>query len=194
MDPDACFVSDDDSIRGCLKLMTFGAQGRQYFSMMGTALGWTVPAALGVKLGQPDRQVVAVVGDGSCLFGGLEPLWSYSRYRAPVTVIVANNRSYDGERRRAWGRHGRQFETGKDMACYNGDPNVDFVKGAAAFGVKGEQVTDPAALRPALERSRRAVADGEPYLIDVLIEREGLGAASQWHPEFSIANLRKKKV
>src|SRR6185295_1057575 len=130
-------------------------------------------AAFGVQLAQPETPVVAVVGDGEFMFRGPQPLWSYARYRAPITVIVENNHSYDNERNRLWQRGGRQYETGRDMICYNGDPDIDFTKLAAGLGVEGEVVPGPASLRPALERAKRANADGRPYLLDIHVERGG---------------------
>ena len=65
---------------------------------------------------------MSVVGDGSFLFSGPQPLWSLARYKAPVTVIVLNNRSYNNERNRIWNSGGRQFKAGRDMTCYLGSP------------------------------------------------------------------------
>ena len=194
LDKDACFVAELDSGRTMENLMAFGGADKQYFGTTGAALGWGLPAAFGVKLARPDLPVVAVVGDGAFLFSGPQPLWSYARYRAPVTVIVMNNRSYNNERNRIWNYGGKQFQTGRDMACYLGDPDVDFAKLASAFGVEGEIVAEASALRAALERAKRANVDGRPYLLDVHIQRAGLGAASTWHPDYSIAGLRQRKV
>ena len=194
LDKDACVVTDLDSGRKIEYLMSVGGNDKQYFCTTGAALGWGMPASFGVKLGHPDRQVVSVVGDGSFLFSGPQPLWSFARYRAPVTVIVANNRSYNNERNRIWNTGGRQFQTGRDMTCYLGDPDIDFVKTAAGYGVEGEIVAEPSTLRAALGRAKRATEDGRPYLLDVHIERGGLGADSQWHPPFSVAELRQRKV
>lgn len=55
------------------------------------ALGWAVPAACGAKLAKPDRPIVAILGDGAMLFGGMQPLWSIAPHKAPVTVIVVKN-------------------------------------------------------------------------------------------------------
>jgi thiamine pyrophosphate-dependent acetolactate synthase large subunit-like protein len=153
-----------------------------------------LPAAFGVKLAHPDLPVVSVVGDGAFLFAGPQPLWSYARYKAPVTIIVCNNRSYNNERNRIWNIGGRQFQTGRDMTCYLGDPDIDFAKAASAFGVEGEVVAEPSQLQAALERAKRATADGRPYLLDVHIQRNGIGATSTWHPSYSIADLRQRKV
>jgi benzoylformate decarboxylase len=178
----------------CHAYMNIGGANKRYIKNSAIVLGWGVSAAFGAQLARPDEPVVAIVGDGEFMFRGPQPLWSYARYRAPATVIVSNNHSYDNERNRLWQRGGRQFETGRDMICYNGDPDIDFAKMAASVGVEGETVVEPASLRPALERAKRANADGRPYLLDVTIERGGVGSESSWHPGYSIAAQRTRRA
>lgn len=196
LEKDTCIVENAGSgTEGVFSsYMNIGGNAKKYINQSAIVLGWGVSAAFGVKLAQPDTPVVAVVGDGEFMFRGPQPLWSYARYRAPVTVIVENNHSYDNERNRLWQRGGRQYETGRDMICYNGDPDIDFTKLAAGVGVEGEVVTDSASLRPALERAKRVNADGRPYLLDVHIERGGVGSQSTWHPGYSIAAQRTRQV
>jgi thiamine pyrophosphate-dependent acetolactate synthase large subunit-like protein len=117
-----------------------------------------------------------------------------ARYKAPITVIVLNNHSYNNERNRIWNGAGRQFEAALDMTCYNGSPDVDYAKAAGAFGVEGETVKEPDGLGGAFSRARAAMVEGRPYLLDIHIKREGLGAVSQWYPPYSIADTRTRKV
>jgi thiamine pyrophosphate-dependent acetolactate synthase large subunit-like protein len=194
LDRDTCYVADVDSGKTMDPLMAFGGDDKQYFGTGPNVLGWGMAAGFGVKLARPDAPVVSVVGDGSFLFSGPQPLWSMARYRAPVTVIVLNNHSYNNERNRIWNSAGRQFETARDMTCYNGDPDVDFAKAAGAFGVEGETVKEPTGLKDAFARARSAMVEGRPYLLDIHIKREGLGAVSEWHPPYSVADLRSRKV
>jgi thiamine pyrophosphate-dependent acetolactate synthase large subunit-like protein len=194
LEKDACFVTDNDSGKTMELVMSFGGADKQFFGTTGVALGWALPAAFGVKLAHPDLQVVSVLGDGSFLFSGPQPLWSFARYKAPILTIVCNNHSYNNERNRIWNTGGKQFQTGRDMTCYLGDPDVDHAKTSIAFGVEAESVIDPDTLRPALERAKSALADGRPYLLDVHIEREGVGSASEWYPDYSVAARRQRKV
>ena len=135
------------------------------------------------------------MGDGSMMFSGPQPLWSMARYKAPITTIIYNNLSYNNERNRIWTYGaGTQFKRGIDMTCYNGNPDVDFAKTAQAWGVDGEVVHESSQLKAALARALRANVAGEPYLLDIHVERDGIGAALSWHPEFSIADQRTRKV
>jgi thiamine pyrophosphate-dependent acetolactate synthase large subunit-like protein len=196
LDKDAIYVSDCDSGRTMDPLISWGGGGgRSYISTGPNILGWGIAAATGAKLAQPNRPVVSCVGDGSCMFGGPQPLWSQARYKSPVTNVVVNNKSYNNERNRIWSFiAGQQFKMGKDMTCYNGDPDVDFAKAALAFGVEAEVVSEPDKLKPAFARAKKANYDGRPYLLDIHVDRDGVGAESAWHPPFSIADQRTRKV
>ena len=103
--------------------------------------------------------------------------------------------SYNNERNRIWSFiNGAQAKTGRDMTCYNGSPDVDVAKTSQAFGVEAESVKGASGVKAALTRALRANADGRPYLLDIHVQRDGLGAASQWYPPLSIADLRTRKV
>jgi hypothetical protein len=193
LEPDACYVSDADSGRLMESMMSFGGNGKQYISTGPNVLGWGLAAAFGVKLARPNQQVVSVGGDGSFLFSGPQPLWSQARYSAPVINIVLNNKSYNNERNRIWHYGGRQFKTGRDLTCYNGNPDVDFAKTAQAFGVEAETVKEPGKLKDALARAKKVTADGRPYLLEIDTWRDGIGSASAWHPPFSIADARTRR-
>lgn len=56
-------------------------------------LGFALPAAAGIKLGRPDRPVVAVVGDGASLYN-IQALWTAQRYGAGVLYVVLSNGGY----------------------------------------------------------------------------------------------------
>jgi benzoylformate decarboxylase len=192
--PDTCYVCDVDSGKAMDPLLSFGGSDKKYFGTSPNILGWGMAAAFGVKLARPDQPVVSVVGDGSFCFSGPQPLWSQARYHAPVMNIVLNNKSYNNERNRIWHYGGRQFATGRDMTCYIGSPDVDYAKAAGAFGVEGEVVKEPGEVKAAILRAQRVIADGRPYLLDIHTQRDGIGAASTWHPAYSVADIRQRRV
>jgi thiamine pyrophosphate-dependent acetolactate synthase large subunit-like protein len=195
LEKDTIYVADVDSGKTLEPLMTFGGDDKFYVGTGPNVLGWGMAAGFGAKLAYPDRPVVAILGDGSFLFSGPTPLWSIARYQAPITVMVLNNRSYNNERNRIWTfGGGAQFKTGRDMTCWNGSPDVDFTKTAAAYGVEGETVKEPALVQAALQRAKAANVAGRPYFLEFDIQRDGVGAASEWHPPLSIAALRTRKV
>ena len=178
--------------------MTFGPDQKQLIGQTtGYALGWSCGAAMGAKIAQPDRQVVSLVGDGAMLFGQLESLWTASRYDIPITIVVFNNRSYDGERGRIhmFSKIAKKDKASwRDMSCYLGSPDVDYVSIAKGFEIDGMQISRPEEVAPAIQRAAAVNREGRPYLIDAVIARRGAGAESTWHPEISIAARRSKLV
>jgi acetolactate synthase-1/2/3 large subunit len=178
-----------------LAQITFAPDGRTRIGRTtGSALGWGVAAATGVKLGQPDRQVVALQGDGGFLFGQAESLWTMARHEVPVIVVVFNNRSYNGPRNKILREPGRQARTRRDMTCWLGDPDVDFAAVAKGFGVRAETIAAPDEIAPALRRAIASTRDGRPYLIDALVARTGVAAESTWYPKYSVAATRTRPV
>ncbi|MGH7032739.1 MAG: thiamine pyrophosphate-binding protein, partial [Stellaceae bacterium] len=116
LEKDTVYVNDIDSGKKMDAFMSFGGDGKTYVGNGPNILGWGMAAAFGAKLGQPDKPVVGILGDGAFLFGGPQPLWSQARYKAPITNIVLNNRSYNNERNRIWTFiAGEQFKSGRDM-------------------------------------------------------------------------------
>jgi thiamine pyrophosphate-dependent acetolactate synthase large subunit-like protein len=168
----------------------------------GFALGWGIAAAQGVKIAEPDRQVVCLVGDGALLFGEIEALWSAARYEIPIIIVVFNNRCYDNERNRLQQRS--PLYTNKetrdqwlDITGYLGDPVVDFAGLAKSFEIPAEMVSTPAELKDALKRARDVTREGRPYLIDAIIMQiDGRGQRTEqtWYPDVSIAAGRKRNV
>ncbi len=194
LDRDAILVQETAPVDDPMLWFDFGRDHKTLITphaQQPGSLGMGLGAALGTKLAEPDRQVVLLAGDGGMLFTQIETLWSAARYRVPVVIVVFNNRSYDMPRRRKLMDGGRQLRLGRELTSYLGDPDVSFAKAAEAFGVKGETISTPGEIGPALQRAIRANQDGEPYLIDAIIERRGLLADSTWHSPFTVAGLRR---
>ena len=169
LEPDAAVVVETGD-RSPQNWIDFGPGSRTLIGpTTGFALGWGVGAALGAKIALPETEVVALVGDGALLFGQLESLWTASRYDIPVVVIVFNNHSYDSERGRI--HFGSRVARGdknawKDMSCYLGNPDVNFVSIAQGFDIDGAVVSRPEEFQSALARARAVNREGRPFVID----------------------------
>jgi benzoylformate decarboxylase len=171
-----------------------GANKQRIGRTKGDALGWGVAAAFGVNLAMPDRQVVALQGDGGFLFNQSEALWSIARYEAPMLIVVMNNHSYNESRARNMLNGGKLYDAGRDFNGYLGDPSVDFTKIAEAYGLKGEKVTRAGDLAPALQRSLRSMRDGKAVVLDVDVAVDGAPISQPtWYQRHSIAEIRRKK-
>ena len=161
----------------------------------GDALGWGLAAAFGVNLALPDRQVVALQGDGGFLFNQSEALWSIARYEAPMLIVIMNNHSYNESRARNMLNGGTFYEAGKDFNGYLGDPNVEYTRIAEAYGLKGEKVTRAADLAPALQRCLRRMRDGKAVVLDVDVAIDGAPLSQPtWYQRHSIAEIRRKRL
>jgi benzoylformate decarboxylase len=138
-----------------------------FYGMRGGGLGWGLPATIGVKLAQPERPVIGIIGDGSTLYVN-QALWTAAHYRIPVVWLICNNAQYMILKRRlhAYGGAAAKAETyiGLDMV----DPEIDFLALARAMGVHGVRADTADAVSKAL---REAISRDGPTLIDVPIER-----------------------
>ena len=59
---------------------------KQYYTTSGI-LGWAVAAAIGTKIGNPDKEVWCLTGDG-CFNFGSQALWSAARYEVPIAIVI----------------------------------------------------------------------------------------------------------
>lgn len=192
LDKDAVIVSEN--FGGSYGFFNFGLSDSETMWMFNTgySLGWGVGAAIGAKLGRPDRLVVSSIGDGSVMYSA-SGFWTQARYGIPVLTVVWNNRNYQTVRRSFARYRGKMAETGHYAGVYLGDPDIDFVKLAQSQGVEGETVTSPEEIAPALKRGIQKTKDGKPYLIDVLVARVGPGSESIWHQKFNLEEAGSKK-
>jgi acetolactate synthase-1/2/3 large subunit len=133
--------------------------GSYFGSSTASGLGWGGGAALGAKLASPDRLVIAVLGDGSHLFGNPVAVHHASAmHKLPVLFVVMNNSMWGAVRRATLGMYSQG-----EAARSNKPPLIDldelpaFEQVCAAAGGYGERVEDPAGLPAALDRAVRAV-------------------------------------
>ncbi|MEQ8263852.1 biosynthetic-type acetolactate synthase large subunit [Pseudohaliea sp.] len=138
-------------------------------------MGYGLPAAIGAKVAEPERQVIDVDGDGS-LNMTIQELATCGRYGIGVKIVVINNQwlgmvrqwqdmIYDGHRAGSGMADPMAVKSADELDIYPDFPTI-----AAGYRVKAERVTDPQELPAAYERM---LADpSEPYLLDVIVEAE----------------------
>lgn len=129
-------------------------------------LGYGFPTALGAKVGNPDRPVVSINGDGGFMFN-VQELASMAQHRIGVVTIIFDDGAY-GNVRRIQRESFSGHTIGSDLR------NPDFVKLADAFGIRGVRAEGPTSLQVAV---REAIKSGEPSLIVVPVgEMPNLGS------------------
>jgi benzoylformate decarboxylase len=139
-----------------------------YFYAKGGSLGLGLPAAVGVKLAMPDRQVLCAVGDGSALYS-IQALWTAARYKLGVVFVVFNNASYMILKGGLAAMGGESIKRGVFTGMDLTDPEIDFVKLAESMGVAARRVLRASELRAALDW---ALSESRPVLLDVAILRD----------------------
>jgi acetolactate synthase-1/2/3 large subunit len=107
-------------------------------------LGFGFSTSLGVKIANPDKEVISINGDGGFLFGGSE-LATAVQYGIATVTLIFNNNAYGNVRRAQIEKYG-----GKVIASDLRNP--DFVKLADAFGAQGLRVNNALDLRRAIRQ------------------------------------------
>ena len=169
--PDAIVV--DESITASIELartVQFERTG-DYIGARGGGIGQALPGALGVKLAQPGRPVVALSGDGSAMYS-IQALWTAAHHDLAVVFVILNNREYRILKHNM-DTYRQRFGAKPDRAYLNMDlvsPDLGYVDLARGMGVEAMRVATPGELGPALQK---ALSAGRPFLLDVAIEGKG---------------------
>jgi thiamine pyrophosphate-dependent acetolactate synthase large subunit-like protein len=170
-------------------LMNFGHDGMTWTRSGGGSLGFGVGAAIGAKIAVGrERPVVCHLGDGALGYSAMG-FWTMARYRTAMLIVVSNNESYQIVRHN-WASQlpdSKMVRESKYPGLTLGSPMVDYVGLARSQGVDGEQVTKVKELETALRRGlERATKQNLPYLIDVSVAREGVGADATWDQDWQL--------
>jgi acetolactate synthase I/II/III large subunit len=139
------------------------------FTSGGSSLGWTGGAAIGMKLADPGKTLVALTGDGSYMFSQPSTVhWMARRYRTPFLQVIYNNRGWNAPKFSALAVHPDGFASRAEDLDLSFDPPPDYSGVAAAAGgafarvIKRPQDLEAAVaegLSAVLEEQRCAVLD-----------------------------------
>lgn len=137
---------------------------RQFISSGGLGtMGYGFPAAIGAKLGMPDKYVFDIAGDGSILMN-IQELTTAVQYRVGVKIAILNNRFLGMIRQ--W--QDLFFEGRYSQSCLDCQP--DFVKVAEAFGCVGLRAEKPSEVEAVIKESLKT--NDRPVIMDFRVERE----------------------
>jgi benzoylformate decarboxylase len=172
-----------------MALFPFGHGGMTWTRSGGGSLGFGVGAAIGAKIAAGrERPVILHLGDGALGYSA-SGFWSMARYNTAILTIVSNNESYQIVRHN-WAREmpdAKMIREGKYPGLWLSAPPVDYVALARSQGVDGEAVTTVKDLEPALRRGMDKITrENRPYLIEVAVAREGIGAESTWYQDWQL--------
>jgi acetolactate synthase-1/2/3 large subunit len=135
-------------------------------------LGFGLGAALGAKLAAPEREVIAVVGDGSYMFGNPLPFHYVGRAeKLPTLTIISNNQSWHAVRAAALDIYPSGYAAkANSMPLTELKPTPDYEKLITTCGGHGEKAEKPSEVLPALKRCFEAVRAGTPALLNVITQ------------------------
>jgi len=142
-------------------------------------LGWTIPAALGARVADPETPIVALSGDYDFQFM-IEELAVGAQHKLPYMHVVVNN-SYLGLIRQSQRGFKMDFEVSLAFENINGAGRgddtlsgygVDHVAVAEGLGCKALRVTQPNGIAPALREAQALMREyGVPVVVEIILER-----------------------
>ncbi len=136
-------------------------QSKSHISSGGLGtMGFALPAAIGAKMANPDREVICVSGDGGIQMN-IQELAVISQEKLPVKILLLNN-NYLGMVRQ-W-----QEMFHEERYSFVDLHNPDFIGIAKAYGIKGSTVSDPAELEAAVDEMLNSK---EAYFLEVIVEK-----------------------
>jgi acetolactate synthase-1/2/3 large subunit len=164
--PERAIVSDEAQTSGVkFPKHTANAPRHDLLALTGGAIGQGLPVAVGAAIACPDRQVFALVGDGSAMYT-IQALWTMAREQLNIITIVFNNRSYailNVELERVGAETvGPIAKSQLDLST----PAIDFVALGNGMGVHSVRAANCEQLNGALDF---ALAHAGPHLIEVVV-------------------------
>jgi len=124
-------------------------------------MGFALPAAMGAKIGRPERPVIAVIGDGGFQMT-IQELGTIFQYEIPVKIVILNNNFLGMVRQ--W-----QQMFFEKRYSFTEMKNPDFTAIASGYSIKGQKVTDRKDLAAAVHEM---LSHQTAYLLDVVVEKE----------------------
>ncbi|MFZ1681253.1 MAG: 3D-(3,5/4)-trihydroxycyclohexane-1,2-dione acylhydrolase (decyclizing) [Rhizobiaceae bacterium] len=133
-----------------------------------SCMGYEIAGAIGIKMAEPDRDVIVMIGDGSYMMANSE-LATAAMMGIKITLVITDNRGFGCINRLQMGTGGEQFNNLLDTAHHVVPSNIDFAAHAGSMGAETRHAGSIAELEAALKEARKAVGpfaiviDTDPY-------------------------------
>ena len=166
----AIVVDDSISNRGTMRHYFQARRRGDLRGVRGQSIGGGMGATMGTQCAYPDRPVFGIIGDGSAMMT-VQGLWTAANDNIPCIFVICNNGSYRVLKVN-FNVYQEEIlelpETSGGRLMYSDFATpFDMAAIANSMGVHGERITDPAQIKPAVDR---AVASGKPALLDMVID------------------------
>ena len=167
--PDTVVMSAAGTMPGELhKLWKSHRPGDYHMEYGYSCMGYEIAGAMGIKLAQPERDVICMVGDGSYMMMNSE-LATAAMLGIKITIVITDNRGYGCINRLQMSTGGAEFNNLLDHSHHRTPANIDFVAHAASMGATSHKAGNVAELEAALAQAKQAsrpfvvVIDTDPY-------------------------------
>jgi len=137
------------------KLWKAGRPGSYHMEYGYSCMGYEVAGGLGIKMAEPERDVIVMVGDGSYMMLNGE-LATAAMLGIPYTIVLTDNRGYGCINRLQMSAGGAEFNNMLDHAVHVNPSHIDFVANARSMGAEAVKVGSIAELEAALARRHDA--------------------------------------
>lgn len=133
-----------------------------------SCMGYEIAGAIGIKMAEPERDVIVMIGDGSYMMANSE-LATAAMMGIKITLVITDNRGFGCINRLQMGTGGEQFNNLLDTAHHVVPSNIDFAAHAGSMGAATRHAGSIAELEAALKEARKAVGpfaiviDTDPY-------------------------------
>ena len=164
------FIVIDDSVSSRSALLaTNKFKPNQMHGERGGAIGWGMGATMGVKLANPNKNVIGIIGDGSAMMT-VQALWTAANSDIPVIYIICNNHSY-----RVLKTNMQIYkkeilndvEENNKYFAMDFEPPFNFAEIAKTFGLNGYKITKPSEIN---EYINKAVNSNKTSVLDIDID------------------------
>src|SRR5690606_28644421 len=164
---------------GALKLLWQPSQGGYHMEYGYSCMGYEIAGAMGLKLAQPEREVICFVGDGSYMMANSELATAVMR-KVPFTVVLTDNRGFGCINRLQQASGGEEFNDLYKDCNIEQQPQIDFVAHAASMGAVAVKAGDIADLEGQIAKAR-----GRDIPTVIVIDTDpsngpGFGDAGHW--------------
>jgi acetolactate synthase-1/2/3 large subunit len=150
---------------------------KSYVGLAGGGLGFSGGMALGLKLAQPGRRIVQVIGDGGFHFSSPDSVYAVAQqYQIPILTVVLDNGGWQAVKSAVQRVYPKGIAAETDqfqsrLTSGRQGERRDFSDVAKAFGAYGECVTEPDDLIDAINRAFAALDDGKAAVLHIKVTR-----------------------
>jgi acetolactate synthase I/II/III large subunit len=141
-----------------------------YYANGGSGLGWSINAAIGLKLAEPQAEVITLVGDGSYVFGvPSSAYWVAETYGAPQLTVIFNNGGWNAPKASTLLVHpdGEAKRNDRYWITVGARSRLADIA-AAASGASSFRVRQVAELKATLHEAMAVVRGGRSAVVEVL--------------------------